>query len=193
VTIIVGKAPAQQEFRIHKIVAEYYSPDFFGRAFNSAMIEGQTHTMILEDVDPSLFGLINNWLYTQNLIDEHGQCLRLIQYAKIWSLARRFLLTELEGDALYCVERACPCVDDEGHPKTGSTLADFLRYAYYEAPEDQRSELHSIAIRKTIKLICPGDVHALMKSMPEDMVPHFVKALVRRHLDDQVALAKAKK
>ncbi len=79
------------------------------------------------------------------------------------------------------------CVDDKGHPKTGSTLADFLRYTYYEAPEDQRSELHSIAIQKTIKLTCPGDVHALIKFMPEDMIPHFVEALATRYLDDQIA------
>ena len=89
------------------------------------------------------------------MLDEHDQILKLIEYTKIWSLARRFLLTELKGHALYCVERAGPCVDDEGHPKTGSTLADFLRYAYYEAPDDQRSELHSIAIQKAIKLTCP--------------------------------------
>lgn len=147
--------------------------------------------MILEDVDPSLFGLICNWLYTQKLVDEHEQKLKLIEYTKIWSLARRFLLTELESDALECVERAGPHVDTEGYPKTGSTLADFLSYAYEDAPEDQRSELQSIAIQKTIKLTCPGDAHAMIKLMPEDMIPHFVKALVRRHLDDQVALFKA--
>jgi hypothetical protein len=31
-----------------------------------------------------------------------------------------------------------------------------------------------------------------MKTMPEDMIPQFVKALLRRHWDDQFALAKAK-
>jgi len=192
VTIIVGKASAQQEFRIHKIVAEYYSPDFFGKAFNSAMTEGQTQSMIIEDADPAIFGLVYNWLYTQNFVDEHGQALKLLEYTKIWSLARRFLFTELEGDALECVERVGPHVDIEGRPKTGSTLADFQRYAYEDAPEDQRSELQSITILKTIKHTFPGDAHALMKTMPEDMIPQFVKALLRRHWDDQIALAKAK-
>jgi hypothetical protein len=40
----------------------------------------------------------------------------------------------------------------------------------------KRSELQSIAMQKTVKLTCPGDVHALMKFMPEDMIPNFVKA-----------------
>lgn len=178
VTIIVGKAPAKQEFRIHKTVTDYYSPDFFGRAFNSATIEGQTQTMTLEDVDPSLFGLIYNWLYTQKLVDEHGQKLKLIEYTKIWYLARRLLLTELESDALECIELADPHVYTEGHPKSGSTMADFLRYAYEDAPEDQRSELQSIAIQKTIELTRPRHAHALMKFMPEDMIPDFVQALL---------------
>jgi hypothetical protein len=193
VTIIVGKAPAQQEFRIHKTVTDYYSPDFFGRAFNSAMIEGQTRSMILEDVDPFLFGLIYNWLYTQKLVDEHGEKLKLIEYTKIWSLARRFLLTELEGDALECIELVDSHVDIEGHPKSGSTMADFLRYAYEDAPEEQRSELQSIAIQKTVKLTGPGDVDALMEFMPQDMILHFIMALVRRHLDDWVGHANAKR
>jgi hypothetical protein len=156
------------------------------------MIDGQTQSIILEDVDPAIFGLVYNWLYTQNLENEHGQGLKLIEYTKIWSLARRFLFTELEGDALECVERVGPHVDIEGRPKTGSTLADFQRYAYEDAPEVQRSELQSIVILKTIKHTFPGDAHALMKTMPEDMIPQFVKALLRIHWDDQFALAKAK-
>ena len=97
--------------------------------------------MTLEDVDPSLFGLICNWLYAQKLVDEHGENLKLIEYTKIWSLARRLLITELEGDAQECIQEVDPHVDTEGHPKPGSTMADFLRYVYEDTPEDQRSGL----------------------------------------------------
>ena len=57
--------------------------------------------MTLEDVDPSLFGLICNWLYAQKLVDEHGENLKLIEYT--WLIFSAMLTRMLrKTNALSC-------------------------------------------------------------------------------------------
>jgi hypothetical protein len=72
VNITVSTAPHTQTFYIHKDLLCYYSA-FFARNldwFFAREVEGETQTIVLEDVDSSVFGLMVYWLYTQNVEDE---------------------------------------------------------------------------------------------------------------------------
>jgi len=97
VTFIVGKEA--QKFTVHKNLAEHYSP-FFTKAFNSGFIEGQTQEMVLEDVEPVTFGLVINWLYTQKIIHPEDNKIQLVETAKLWVLAGRFIIPQLQNEAI---------------------------------------------------------------------------------------------
>jgi hypothetical protein len=51
------------------------------------MKEGQTQTMTLGDIEAPIFGLFNNWMYTQMLVNEEGKSPTLVEYAELWSIA----------------------------------------------------------------------------------------------------------
>ena len=51
---------------VHKEVACKYSP-VWKSAFNSPLIEGQTHTYTLDDVPEHIFRLLVQWLYSQKI------------------------------------------------------------------------------------------------------------------------------
>jgi hypothetical protein len=69
----------------------HYSP-FFKPAFNSTMVEGQTQSMDLEDIDGSTFGLFVNWLYIQKLERADDIKLTAEELGKLWILGQRFII-----------------------------------------------------------------------------------------------------
>jgi hypothetical protein len=170
---LVGKGTAQLDFRIHKTVITYYSPEFFGRAFNSGMIEGQTQSMTLEDIEPHNFGIFNNWLYTQKVENEDGNRLKLIELAKFWSLAQRFIIFDLAERLLKDMEANFASSD----PLTGSTLKDFQHYAYLVAEDQEDSPLRKLAIKKTLSEINMYNIDKIIGDFPEGMLVDFTKAL----------------
>lgn len=97
VTFIVGKEA--QKFTVHKNLATHYSP-FFEKAFNSGFVEGQTQEMVLEDVEADIFGYVVNWLYTQKIIHPDDEEIQLLEFAKLWVLAGRFLIPRLQNKAI---------------------------------------------------------------------------------------------
>ncbi|TVY89194.1 hypothetical protein LAWI1_G005964 [Lachnellula willkommii] len=102
VTFIVGKEA--QKFTVHKNLAEHYSP-FFEKAFNSGFVEGQTQEMVLEDVEAGIFGYLVNWLYTKEIIHPDDEEIQLVEFAKLWVLAGRFLIPRLQNKAMQCIRK----------------------------------------------------------------------------------------
>lgn len=66
VTFIVGPKTAQETFLVHKEVACNNSP-VFAAALNSNFIEGETLKYALDDVEPAIFKLLMQWMYSQKL------------------------------------------------------------------------------------------------------------------------------
>jgi hypothetical protein len=48
--------------------------------------------MEMEDVEPNIFGLLVNWLYTQNRVDNDGSWQGIFDLAKLWTLGGRCLI-----------------------------------------------------------------------------------------------------
>jgi hypothetical protein len=108
VNIAVSKAPHTQTFHIHKDLLCYHSA-FFARAlkwFNGRVVEGKTQTMVLENVEASVFGLMAYWLYAQDIEDEecedavgniYQQQQSATQLARLWLLAERFTIPRLQN------------------------------------------------------------------------------------------------
>lgn len=102
-TFNVGKE--HQKFVLHKNLIEHYSP-FFENAFNSGFIEGQTQEMNLRDVDADIFGLVVNWVYTQKIIPPVEEEVRLVELAQLWCLAGKFLIPQLQNQAIKQIDLA---------------------------------------------------------------------------------------
>jgi hypothetical protein len=90
--------PQDQKFIIHKDFICYYSP-FFSAAFNGKFEEGRTQTMDLYDVDPHVFGILVDWIYSQEVTDFKKERSYLVTCAKLWILGDRFLMRKLQNDA----------------------------------------------------------------------------------------------
>jgi len=141
VTIIVGRSPEAKKFSVHKDIIYYYSP-FFDSAFNGQFEEGETQTMTLEDVEHSVFGLLVFWLYVGDMAqreanNEYEYSQTPTQLSKLWILAERFLMPQLQNDVVnelfWTIANAFS--DIERHTLlTGETarglIEPFIQFAY---------------------------------------------------------------
>ncbi len=131
--------------------------------------------MVLTDVEAPIFGHFNNWLYTQKFETEDGKRLQLIEYAKLWSLAQRFLMPELKANLLQEVRGTDPSSDVE----SGSTLKDFQHYAYLVADAQKDSDLKAAVIQKTLSSIKTSNIDQTIKDFPEGMLVDFTTTLLK--------------
>ncbi|KAE9376554.1 hypothetical protein N431DRAFT_288501, partial [Stipitochalara longipes BDJ] len=106
VTILVGDDSELRPFTLHKDILCKDSP-FFDRAFNGNFKEGETQTMILEDIEPSIFGLFLCWLYSGDIAqrkvgekEEETLNQTPVQLAKLWILAERFMMPKLQNSVI---------------------------------------------------------------------------------------------
>ena len=99
---MVGK-DNPQTFTVHKDFATFRSP-VFDAAFNGHFLESNTKTMNLDDVDPDVFAMLVQWLYTQEIqVASKGD--ETIEYsvmmlAELWTLGDRFQMRALQNKAL---------------------------------------------------------------------------------------------
>jgi hypothetical protein len=66
VTFIVGTGDSQEEFIVHEEFMCHYSP-VLKAGFNSSFVEGSSGEYKLDDVDPAVFRLLIEWIYTQDI------------------------------------------------------------------------------------------------------------------------------
>jgi hypothetical protein len=90
--------PQPPKFIIHKNKICSHS-SFFSAAFNSNFIEGMNQEMTL-DVDLKAFGIIANWMYTQDIVASSGELPDFCTLARVWILADRFLIPKLQNQAM---------------------------------------------------------------------------------------------
>jgi hypothetical protein len=64
VTFIIGRAPDQETFLVHKEHACRYSP-VLDKAFNSTFKEGETQTYTMDDTTVEAFRMFVQWIYSQ--------------------------------------------------------------------------------------------------------------------------------
>ena len=114
VTIIAGKGPEHQQFKIHKEVCCEHSP-VLKSAFTSVFIEGRTQTYKLDDASPEAVRLLCGWLYAQQLDIESAAKLwtaetfpkkfnELKSLVELWILAGKLLLPRLQNLAINTIK-----------------------------------------------------------------------------------------
>ncbi|KAF2642246.1 hypothetical protein P280DRAFT_467641, partial [Massarina eburnea CBS 473.64] len=66
VTIEVGPEPETQRFHVYTALLTYYS-DYFAKTLSGDWKEAQDRTITLPDIDPRIFSIFVDWLYTKRL------------------------------------------------------------------------------------------------------------------------------
>jgi BTB/POZ domain-containing protein len=137
---LLGLTPEVHKFVIHKAFICYYSP-FFSAAFNGKFEEGNTQNMELDDVDPQVFGILANWLYSQDVSDAEKKTPDLVACAELWVLGDRFLMRKLQNDTIKQIYAILNSAHSRGVP---IKFGEFCRIAADTKPED--NPLFKIAV-----------------------------------------------
>ncbi|PVH78685.1 hypothetical protein DL98DRAFT_357434, partial [Cadophora sp. DSE1049] len=98
VTITAGQGKLVQDFVLHKSFLTHYSP-FFRSAFNARFNQGSNQSMKLENVTREVFGLVQHWLYLQQLPSLPLEPPSLENLAKVWLAAEHFQIHALQNHA----------------------------------------------------------------------------------------------
>ncbi|PVH78682.1 hypothetical protein DL98DRAFT_590031 [Cadophora sp. DSE1049] len=157
--------PKKQIFTIHHNVLAHYSISF--RRFLNA--DTNFNKMTLHGCEAA-FGILQNWFYTQKI---EGPCgaIKLMEYAKLWKLAKDLIIDDLVKILFGRMEITEPGRDHE----KGNTLKDFQAVAYmgnYRGLED-------IAISKTLSAMNKHNVEQILKTMPDGMRHGFTLAMMK--------------
>jgi hypothetical protein len=91
---------ANANFVVHKSFLVRQSP-FFKAAFTGRFQESATKLMKLEDVSAELFELLIDWIYEKRINSDN-----LADIARLWILAERFLMPELQNASMRVIWKA---------------------------------------------------------------------------------------
>ncbi|KAK0104913.1 hypothetical protein ONS95_005176 [Cadophora gregata] len=169
--------PQAQVFSIHLDLISHYS-SYFRDAFNRQHgIEGQTKTMLLRDVEVSVFGLFNQWLYTKQ-IDGEGTDPDLMDVAKLWSYGSVWKVWQLQNEAMRVliplVNRECEGPQEEND----TVLQKFIEYAYTTREE---TALKRLAVHRMMSFVSGViNVKRWIDNFPDGMLADFTVELMKR-------------
>jgi hypothetical protein len=166
------------------------SSPFFDKAFNGDFWEAETQTMILEDIEPSIFGLFICWLYSgyvalrkAGLKGEETLTQTPVQLAKLWVIAERFMLPKLQNRVIDEIFRAIEVMsrDIESFQLTGETPAalmePFIQFAY----TSDAAMLQSVAVDRFAFACSQSMFLEMIDRLPVEAVVDVSKALRTTH------------
>jgi hypothetical protein len=164
---------------------------FFEGAFNGGFKEALTQVMVLDDVTPHLFGLLNHWLYTNKvrietpdhdvlLWGEGQDGLYITSLLKLWTLAQRFLIGHLQNDVMKLLFDAIMSPE--------CNMDDFEKFAWdaYKSDENETA-LKLLAVDKTIWGMETGDLRKSLNRFPPLMFSDITLNLLKKF--DQLGAA----
>jgi hypothetical protein len=133
VTLYAGNEENAKPFKLHKDFACHYSP-VFKAAFNSGFIEGQSQEYRLGVDEEEVVRLLVEWIYTQTLnirqpdekLDDAASMEEDLLLAKLWVLADKLLLPQLQNQVLDRVQEICEAA--------GRMPIGCLHYVYNNTP-----------------------------------------------------------
>ncbi|KAI9050836.1 hypothetical protein LZ554_004955 [Drepanopeziza brunnea f. sp. 'monogermtubi'] len=176
VTVIVGPEDTKETFIIHKGIICHYSP-FFNAAFNGNLIEGETQTMRLDDVNSEAFGLLVHYFYTQQIdVDPKDHEENIIPLAQLWVMAGRFMMPALQNKIMDGLRALVEWVEGEG-------LRKFMHYAYETSVES--TPLKSLATDRMAWTTSAAGLQVWITGghLPDGMMADIIMSLKRDHID----------
>ena len=168
--------PQEQVFSIHRELISHYS-SFFRHAFNRQSDDkNQVKVLILKDVEVSVFGLFNQWLYTQE-IECEGASPDLMDVARLWSYGGSWGVWQLQNDAM---KMLIPLVNSEmegPQNEKKTVLQQFVEHAY-ATKED--TALKKLALHRMLSFVSTVDnIKQWIDKFPPGMLAEFTVELMR--------------
>lgn len=100
ITVIIGKGSAATTFVVHEPLLTSSSA-YFQRALKSTFKEGDTGQVNLEEDDPQVFGLVNEYLYTGVIAVSRVDTDFLRWFSELWLLAHYLQIPRLVNYAMW--------------------------------------------------------------------------------------------
>ncbi|KAJ5047217.1 uncharacterized protein L3040_003058 [Drepanopeziza brunnea f. sp. 'multigermtubi'] len=175
VTVIVGPEDTKETYIIHKGIICYYSP-FFNAAFNGNFAEGETQTMRLDDVNSETFGLLVDYLYTQQIdVDPKDYDGNIIPLAQLWVIAGRFFMPALQNKIMNELRTMVEWAEEEG-------LRKFMHFAYEASVE--RTPLKSLATDMMAWMTPAAGLQIWITKgyLPDGMMADIIMSLKKDHI-----------
>ncbi|KAH7403731.1 hypothetical protein BKA64DRAFT_641696 [Cadophora sp. MPI-SDFR-AT-0126] len=157
--------PKKQIFTIHHNVLAHFSMTF--RRF--LRDDPSFNEMTLTSCE-AVFGVLQNWFYTQDIESLSGT-IKLMEYAKLWTLAKDLEIDDLTKTLLDYMVTTGPGRDNE----KGNTLKDFQTVAYM----GECHGLEEIAILKTLSAMNTHNVERILENMPDGMRHGFTLDMMK--------------
>jgi hypothetical protein len=111
----------------------------------------------LTDVDPEVFGLFVQWLYTKSLLNKYGQPAYQHRLIGLWVLAKRLFMAQLQNDAINML--------DERRILENCIQVKSLRFVY------ENTEIGD-ALRRYLVDVCLQRMHTFSLEIREDFFPN---------------------
>jgi len=145
------------------------------------MIEGQTQSMRLVDVEVPISGLLVQWIYHSQIskrevadaisTSEYNHAARLLPLFKLWVISDRFLMPKLRSHAFDAMREALG--------SSGSVPLDFIKLVY---DSDDISDLEKL--KKLVDdTMAFSTIEEALKSIPKDLLEELRTAVMLRLKD----------
>lgn len=162
-------------FSIHPELISHYS-SFFRHAFHRQNDDqDQIKFLILKDVEVSVFGLFNQWLFTQE-IECEGASPDLMDVAKLWTYGGIWGVWQLQNDAMKLL---IPLVsrETEGPQKEKKTVRQFVEHAY---ATKENTALTKLALHRILSFVSFVDnIKQWIDNFAPGMLAEFTVGLMR--------------
>ncbi|KAL2064020.1 hypothetical protein VTL71DRAFT_4514 [Oculimacula yallundae] len=192
VTFVLGVAPDQKSFVVHKHAIIAHSP-FFKAAFQSSMLEGTIQTMRLEDVKPVPFGLMVNYVYTDTIeyssfyMDAEDGLRRrtglgsqedwdLLLLLEAWKLGERFLMPDFQNRIMRIIYHLTRLGDGLCSPGMVQQFCEEVTKDMGERVEGDQDVLRDFVV----DLAAWSDYKAVTKYLPQQLC-HEVCEVLKSH------------
>ncbi|KAH7382021.1 hypothetical protein BKA64DRAFT_218609 [Cadophora sp. MPI-SDFR-AT-0126] len=152
-------------FQVHKNYLCHYSP-YFRAALSGPFIESEDQSINLDETNPTVFGILVNWLYTQTLVNKSSEQPLSSHLFMLWILADKLLIPRLQNDILSMLESA---------RKTKGLPSAVFGYVYENTTEES-------LLRKYIVSMCLAKTEAMKDPdhYPRELLLEIVAAVRRR-------------
>ena len=176
IQIVVGKGPETKTFAIHEPLLTTSSA-YFQRALQSTFKEGKESKVELEEEDPLIFGLMNEYLYSGHV---RVSCsivtkkrLRWLCFCELWLLAHYLQMPKLINYAMYQIFEWMDAVDKASAPSYPDL--EEIYDVYERAPVDSK-------LRKFLAdlLVWSGWNLELTQAAPNQLLLDMVAELRRK-------------
>jgi hypothetical protein len=159
------------------------------------MVEGQTQSMELDDIEGSTFGRFVNWMYTEKVEHADESQLTMLELTQLWNLGQRFIIPQLQNKAMSFILKWK--IQDFNDKPLVTPFYKFYRLAFktLETTPIRRFIIEIFAVLaynysgRGMKDV-PSSLMATCLSVGEDMAKAFSTALVEQGLPGRGVMRK---